>query len=183
MKPKTTTLGALFAVVNLVLSCGVPSENVTVRQSDASPAGTSGTGGTAADGGQGIGTGATGTGGASSGGTSGDSGSPGGCEPACEGDTPFCVGGVCAACLDDEAQCSGNTPELCVDGAWVPQTTCSGATAACSNGTCASLRLSGGLVTEATPAPAATLRLREHGLTLAPRTCGASVCVTGGILP
>ena len=65
---------------------------------------------------------------------------------------------------------------------------CSGALPACSNGTCASARVLGGIVTLAPVTGAnGAVRVVEQSFNIARTSCGlvagGQVCVTGGIKP
>jgi hypothetical protein len=71
---------------------------------------------------------------------------------------------------------------------WEAGTPCGGNTPACSNGTCGSVRLVGGIVTVADGVLSANgIRLVDHGLEFMPTSCGdvkgVQICVTGGIRP
>lgn len=91
-------------------------------------------------------------------------------------------------CAVNETTCVGNAPATCNAGSWVVADECSGALPVCSNGTCASARVLGGIVTLA-PLPDANgaVRVVEQSFNIAGTSCGLvageQVCVTGGIKP
>jgi hypothetical protein len=76
-------------------------------------------------------------------------------------------------------------PRTCdSNGAWHDEAACSGIAPICNAGSCVSFRLRGGIGTLAAgPTAAGSLRLRDNGLEQGKRTCGGSLCVTGGIAP
>jgi formylglycine-generating enzyme len=67
-------------------------------------------------------------------------------QAACGGATPLCVEGACqpcngqvnelCVCKDGDAQCVGQTPQVCSNGSWVAQPACGGTTPVCLAGTC-----------------------------------------------
>ena len=160
---------------------------------------TPGGGGRGGGGGIDLGTGGADPGGAGStgaGSTGGQPGDGGGtappptCDPPCAAPTPYCEELVCVACPSNAARrCQDNVPTACVSGHWqASSAACSGSTPACTNGTCASIRLAGALVTVAPAAGAAgSVRLARHGLEHLPATCAlvgsARVCVKGTVGP
>jgi hypothetical protein len=90
-----------------------------------------------------------------------------------------------SACVTGTAGCNGNVPQVCVMGAWQNQTPCGGTTPVCSNGTCGSFRVTGG-IRSAAPALSGDggIRLVSGGFELGTHSCSeAGVCVTGGIVP
>lgn len=126
-------------------------------------------------------TGATaGTGEAAEGGTGAEGGmtpGDGGAGPAIQPDCAF-----------NQTTCIGNAPATCSAGSWVVGDECSGALPACSNGTCASARVLGGIVTLAPVTGAnGAVRVVEQSFNIARTSCGLvageQVCVTGGIKP
>ncbi|MEO7035634.1 MAG: hypothetical protein ABI548_17045 [Polyangiaceae bacterium] len=163
---------------------------------DAGGSGASGGTGTGGNGGNGgsadnAGAGAAGADAGAAGAEPGAAGAaPTGCSPVCISPKPICESGTCVECAADTKTCNGNTPSLCVGGAWLSQTACSGQTPACSNGICAAGTVSGGIITvsDGVLAPAAGgVHLAEHGFEYNPTTCGMvvgkQVCVSGGIRP
>jgi hypothetical protein len=195
----------LALLIGFAGACGVSNRTVAVKTDAGASKGVAGTS-SSSTGGRGnmSGTGGAKSTGGSGGGTrdAGGSGGTGGapavdggiaCDPTCSGDTPVCNNGTCGACLTGSAQCAaGDTPELCVTGAWVPQAPCSGTSPACSNGTCGSVRMSGGIITVGNAVLSAgsgssAIRLVDHGLEYTGRICGMvkmnQVCVTGGVRP
>ena len=91
-------------------------------------------------------------------------------------------------CAFNQTTCIGNAPATCSEGTWVVGDECSGALPACSNGTCASARVVGGIVTVAPLTGAKeAVRVVEQSFNIARTSCslvaGKEVCVTGGINP
>jgi hypothetical protein len=91
-------------------------------------------------------------------------------------------------CAFDQTTCIGNAPATCSAGSWVVGDECSGALPTCSNGTCASARVLGGIVTLAPVTGAnGAVRVVEQSFNIARTSCGVvageQVCVTGGIKP
>jgi hypothetical protein len=86
-------------------------------------------------------------------------------------------------CSETSSRCEGNTPEVCLDGGWAPQTACSGATPMCSNGICGAYRVTGRLRTIAT-VDGGLVRHVSGSLELGTRSCSKEgLCVVGGIVP
>ena len=112
-----------------------------------------------------------------------------GCNPTCSQAKPVCEQGVCVECSLGAARCEGDSPMRCsADHHWQVQEPCGGSTPACSNGTCAAVRVVGSIVTQPNPgATTGNIRLVNHGLQRAPATCGDvkgfEVCVSGGLMP
>lgn len=111
------------------------------------------------------------------------------CDPPCSGSAPHCEAGVCVACQKDSApRCgAGETPEECVGGQWVAQKSCGGNAPLCTNGTCANVRLAGGLVSVRAASASGSLLLVDHGFEVSAPLCkavgGETVCVSGGVRP
>jgi hypothetical protein len=83
---------------------------------------------------------------------------------------------------------AGNRPEACEDGMWVASMACGGVTPICSNGLCAGLRLTGGLVA-VDPVPVGStgaIRLVGQSFSMT-RSCGldqkTTACAIGGLDP
>jgi len=144
-------------------------------------------------GGGGMVTGGTSSGGdgahadtAGEGGEAGTTSEPGACVPECQ-DGLMCSEGRCVECtINSPPRCNENTPLACQDGAWVELPACSGATPACSNGSCSLAVLTGSFATVSAPLSAAgDIRLAEQGLEYLPSSCAQdqTICVTGGIYP
>jgi hypothetical protein len=112
----------------------------------------------------------SGTSSSSSGAASSTSGAPVDAGPACQAGAKECVGSVPRTCDSN--------------GAWHDEAACSGAAPICAGGACVSFRLHGGIGTMGvSPTAPGSLRLRDNGLERGTRTCGGSLCVTGGITP
>ena len=145
--------------------CGTKPRNFVPDATAGTTGATAGTTGATA--------GSGGTGEASEGGT----GPEGGTTPVDGGEGPT----IQPDCAFDQTTCIGNAPATCSAGSWVVADECSGALPACSNGTCASARVLGGIVTLA-PATGANGAVRVAG-TSCGLVAGQQVCVTGGIKP
>lgn len=165
----SSLLAVALSAATLAPGCG------TKRRDFASQA-TAGTAGATA----GATAGSSGTGEAAEGGTGAEGGTTpvdGGAGPAIQPD-----------CASNQTTCIGNAPATCSAGSWVVGDECSGALPACSNGTCASARVLGGIVTLAPVTGAnGAVRVVEQSFNIAGTSCGLvageQVCVTGGIKP
>lgn len=120
------------------------------------------------------------------GGAAGAPDKPAGCPETCSGDKPFCDGMSCVECLANSApHCAGEQPVVCQSKRWVKQPACEGKNPVCSNGTCASMRLLGGIAVTVPGAGTDKLRLVEPALEVTPRACAPvkdkTYCVRGGL--
>lgn len=111
---------------------------------------------------------------------------PEGCAESCSGDKPFCDGASCVECLANSApHCDGEQPVVCQDEHWLKKPACAGNNPVCSNGTCASMRLVGGIAVSVPGAGNDKLRLVEPALEVTPRACAPvqdkTYCVRGGL--
>jgi len=99
--------------------------------------------------------------------------------------TPICEDGVCVACASGALRCGDNqTPEVCVEGQWVPGTSCAADGKICSSGECVGKYLVGGLVGVGSTLGATSMKLMEHGFEATqPMVCKSNVCLSGGIRP
>jgi hypothetical protein len=152
--------------------------------------GKSGAGGKRASGGNGGQSGSAGRAGdKATGGSSGASEPPKetqGCAQTCNGDKPFCDGMSCVECVANSApHCDGERPVVCDNKRWVKQPACEGKNPVCSNGTCASMRLLGGIAVTIPGAGTDKLRLVEPALEVTPAACAPvkdqTYCVRGGL--
>lgn len=165
----------------------------TEAGSDGSSGG-AGSGGAPSSGGT---AGASSSGGASSGGGAGGGGAgtggaSGGCPGGCADPTPVCDAptNTCVECTTGQKRCApADVPETCVNGFWSAGSAC-GAGTVCSNGACATLRVTGGLLSLAAPTGGAvgSYKLLDQSLEFtAAKSCnlvnGQTLCVTGGIQP
>ena len=195
----TQTCVYLTLTLSLLCACGVSDRKVSVRQPDAGaqepdaaprrnevtpPEGGKSGNGTTVTGRAGSESGSPASG---SGGAAGDSGSA--CSQMCTGDKPFCIGGQCIACLPASRRCApGDVPEACEEAKWVAKSPCGGATPACSQGVCGSVRLSAALITVGSGVLGdKDVKLVDHGFEYQPSNCGSVkgnlMCVTGSFRP
>ena len=91
------------------------------------------------------------------------------------------------ACSDSGArECAAGGVRVCESGAWGAPFPCE-PPLVCSNGVCAPMRVSGGLVSTLPASSAAPVRLMRHGFEASQRTCsgaeGSAWCVRGGVVP
>jgi hypothetical protein len=161
----SSLLAVALSAATLAPACGT-------KRRDFPPEATAGTVGATA--------GSGGTGEATEGGT----GAEGGTTPVDGGAGPT----IQPDCAFDQTTCIGNAPATCSAGSWVVGDECAGALPTCSNGTCASARVLGGIVTLAPVTGAnGAVRVVEQSFNIARTSCGVvageQVCVTGGIKP
>lgn len=107
------------------------------------------------------------------------------CDPACE-EPSFCENGMCVECSAGSVPRCGEqqTPEACVNGAWVPGTSCAETSQVCSNGVCVGRYLFGALTTVSGPSRGTGLELVAHGFEAGSSVaCGGKLCLSGGIRP
>ncbi len=177
--------GAGFAAMTLA-ACGGSDRNFGGNSGSVA-----GSGGVVADkGGQGGTSFSSGGTHSARGGEAGDSGAAG--EPGGDaglGGESGASGASNPGCTTDSLRCADNrTPSKCVAGIWIDQDPCPTSKPACSNGVCAAVTLSGGIVTVSDGVlSTSNVRLVEHGLEYTQTTCGTvgsqKICVTGGIRP
>lgn len=97
--------------------------------------------------------------------------------------TSGCTGeGVCS-CAAGARQCERDTPQMCLNSAWVDEPSCDGVSEVCTGaGVCASFRLlDAGIVTVQSPAGGAGSALKKHTLSVGHRICGPNYCMSGEI--
>ena len=168
----SSLLAVALSAATLGPGCGTKPRNFVPDATAGTTGATAGTTGATA--------GSGGTGEAAEGGT----GAEGGTTPVDGGEGPT----IQPDCAFDQTTCIGNAPATCSAGSWVVADECSGALPACSNGTCASARVLGGIVTLAPVTGAdGAVRVVEQSFNIAGTSCGLvagqQVCVTGGISP
>ena len=100
-----------------------------------------------------------------------------------EGGTSGSAGSGNPECSDGELSCggvNGNAILRCMDGKWTEREVCGGSTPVCNDGTCAGLRIHGGLQSFGVrPAEHPSFVLKAQSINIAPRACNADLCVTG----
>jgi hypothetical protein len=99
------------------------------------------------------------------------------------GEMPDGNGGVPSisdACEADSQRCQGDTPQLCIEGAWQNGGPCGTGTRCTGAGVCAAFRLLDGGIRSLSSATTVG-PLKSHTLSSAPRACAGTYCVSGGI--
>jgi hypothetical protein len=90
-------------------------------------------------------------------------------------------------CENGAHRCLGDSVQDCVDREWSAPVPCGEPNPVCNAGACASLRLSGGLVSMNGAPISADIRLVDHGFESLPTVCGmvngSRVCVMGELRP
>ena len=103
------------------------------------------------------------------------------------GADPMGTSAASNACSDSGArECAAGGVRVCESGAWGAPFPCE-PPLVCSNGVCAPMRVTGGLVSTLPASSAAPVRLMRHGFEASERTCsgaeGSAWCVRGGVAP